>query len=105
MRSRPSPALARRPPLAALALAALLLSCGGCLSIYATWDHPTRPYAGTREFVHRWPLSGLGPPAGPVIAFFGNILLPLDLPGTFALDTLLLPFTGVAAFFRWLHHP
>lgn len=76
-------------------LVAVTLAAPGCFSIARTADRPT-PYAGVRFICDRWPEgSGGWNPGGTLAAIAFNVVAPFDLPLSFALDTLLLPITGL----------
>jgi uncharacterized protein YceK len=67
------------------------------MTVVSTAEGGPRVYAGTRFFFKEWPMSMRGAPAGPVIGFFVNVFGPLDLPLSFALDTVFLPVTATVA--------
>jgi uncharacterized protein YceK len=68
----------------AAAAAALLLSASGCASVCATALDP-KPYSGLQVDVA---FTAGTSSSRPYLA-----LVPLDMPGSFVVDTLLLPYT------------
>lgn len=75
-----------------LPVALVLLALCGCSSLDTFSDRRNAvPYFGARRDLHRLRSSDLGAPTTRLLAL-------VDLPLSAVLDTVLLPYTGIAAF-------